>query len=81
MPALFAGFNSRGAARVGVGMLPRGEVALIMAGVGISHAIIGQDLYGIAIIMTIITTAAAPPILALLFRNNASGLRQAEDAG
>ena len=81
VPALFAGFNSRGAARVGVGMMPRGEVALIMAGVGISHAIIGQDLYGIAIIMTIITTAAAPPILALLFRNNASGLRQAEDGG
>ena len=81
LPALLAGFNGRGAARVGVGMLPRGEVALIMAGVGISNGIIGQDLYGIAILMTIITTAAAPPILAVLFRNNASGLRKDEDAG
>ena len=81
LPALLAGFNGRGAARVGVGMLPRGEVALIMAGVGISKGIIGQDLYGITILMTIITTAAAPPILALLFRNSASGLRRAEDAG
>ena len=84
VPALFVGFNSRGATRIGVGMLPRGEVALIMAGVGISRGIIGHDLYGIAILMTIITTAAAPPILALLFRDSASGLRRAaptEDAG
>ena len=76
LPALFAGFNGRGAARIGVGMLPRGEVALIMAGVGIGNGIIGKDLYGIAILMTIITTAAAPPVLAVLFRNDASGLRR-----
>ena len=56
-------------------MLPRGEVALIMAGIGISKGVLGQDLYGVAIMMTIITTAVAPPILAVSFRNDASGLR------
>ena len=75
LPALLAGFNRRGAWRIGVGMMPRGEVALIMAGIGISKGIIGEDLYGVAIIMTLVTTALAPPILALSFRNQASGSR------
>lgn len=73
--ALFVGFNRRGAWRIGVGMLPRGEVALIMAGIGISEGIIGPDLYGVAIMMTVITTAVAPPVLALSFRGEASGVR------
>ena len=75
LPALLAGFNRRGAWRIGVGMLPRGEVALIMAGIGISKGVLGQDLYGVSIMMTIITTALAPPLLAVLFRSGGPGVR------
>ena len=75
LPALLAGFNRRGAWRIGVGMLPRGEVALIMAGIGISKGVLGQDLYGVSIMMTIITTALAPPLLAVLFRTGGPGVR------
>jgi Kef-type K+ transport system membrane component KefB len=75
LPALVAGFNPEGGWRIGIGMLPRGEVALIMAGIGISRGIIGADLYGVAIMMTVITTALAPPILALSFRSGSSGVR------
>ena len=75
LPALLAGFNRQGAWRIGIGMLPRGEVALIMAGVGISRGVLGADLYGVSIIMTIITTAVAPPILAMAFRSGSSGVR------
>ena len=75
LPALGVGFNRIGAWRIGIGMLPRGEVALIMAGIGISKGIIGPDLYGVAIMMTIITTAVAPPILALSFRSETAGTR------
>ena len=75
LPALAAGFNRMGAWRIGVGMLPRGEVALIMAGIGISRGILGPDLYGVAILMTIITTAVAPPVLAISFRSETSGVR------
>ena len=78
IPALFLGFNRRGAWRIGVGMLPRGEVALIMAGIGISSKIVGPDLYGVAILMTVVTTAVAPPVLALLFRGGAPGSRAEE---
>ena len=75
LPALIAGFNRRGAWRIGIGMLPRGEVALIMAGIGFSKGILGPDLYGVAIMMTIVTTAVAPPVLSLSFRSGAAGTR------
>ncbi len=75
LPALLAGFNLRGGLRVGIGMLPRGEVALIMAGIGVSRGILDADLYGVVILMTIITTAMAPPILQLLFRSDEPGVR------
>ncbi len=81
LPALLAGFNRRGSWRIGVGMLPRGEVALIMAGIGVSSGIIDSNLYGVAILMTIVTTALAPPILAISFRGGESGLRSAADQG
>ena len=74
-PALFAGFNRVGAWRIGVGMLPRGEVALIMAGIGISEGIIDRDLFGVSIIMTIITTMLAPVLLSRSFRAGVAGTR------
>ena len=74
-PALASGFNLRGSARVGVGMMPRGEVALIIAGIGLSHGIIGQDLFGVSIMMTVLTTLIAPVLLVPLFRGEASGVR------
>ncbi len=67
LPAL-GWFNLRGAARIGVGMLPRGEVALIVAGVGLSNRLIEQDIFGVSIMMTLITTVIAPIGLVPLFR-------------
>ena len=75
-PALVSGFNLRGSARIGVGMMPRGEVALIIAGIGLSHGIIGQDLFGVSILMTVITTLIAPTLLVPLFRSGGSGVRK-----
>ena len=76
LPALAAGFSRIGAWRVGVGMAPRGEVGLIVAGIGVSEGLIGQDLFGVAILMTIATTLIAPAVLVPAFRNNAPGLRR-----
>ena len=75
-PALVSGFNLRGSARIGVGMMPRGEVALIIAGIGLSNGIIGQDLFGVSIMMTILTTLVAPILLVPLFRSGGSGVRK-----
>jgi Kef-type K+ transport system membrane component KefB len=75
IPALFTGFNRQGAFRIGVGMLPRGEVALIMAGIGVSHGIIESELFSVTIMMTIVTTLLAPLILSKSFSNGAAGTR------
>jgi len=79
LPALFCGFNVHGAARIGVGMLPRGEVALIVAGIGLTSGAIGQDVFGLAILMTVITTLLGPILLAASFENPAPGLRHPDD--
>lgn len=78
IPAYLTKFNFHGALRIGLGMLPRGEVALIVAGIGLSTKCIGQDLFGVAILMTMVTTLLAPPLLVRSFRSQSSGLRQAE---
>lgn len=80
-PALASGFNLRGSSRIGVGMMPRGEVALIIAGIGLSHGIIGQDLFGVSIMMTVITTLIAPVVLVPLFRSGGSGVRKLANEG
>ena len=80
LPALFSGFNRHGAIRIGVGMMPRGEVALIVAGIGLTSGAIGQDVFGIAILMTVVTTLLGPILLSASFENPASGLRHPEDA-
>ena len=74
-PALAVGFNRRGAWRVGLGMLPRGEVALIIAGIGLSRNVIDLELFGVAILMTIVTTLIAPILLVPAFRSGVSGRR------
>ncbi|MBC8206658.1 MAG: cation:proton antiporter [Kiritimatiellaeota bacterium] len=75
LPAWAMRFNARGALRIGLGMLPRGEVALIVAGIGLAAGIIDQGIFGVAIMMTVITTMLAPPLLMKSF-NGKSGLRK-----
>ncbi len=82
LPALFLHFNMLGALRIGAGMVPRGEVALIIAGTGMSTGILDADLFGAAIIMTLFTTVLAPPILTLFLSIPGKGVtveRAADD--
>ena len=75
IPSLFCGFNLLGSLRIGAGMIPRGEVALIIAGLGLSNGYLSQEIFGIGIMMTLITTVVAPPMLVGLFNVNRAGLR------
>ncbi|UCF80497.1 MAG: cation:proton antiporter [Acidobacteriota bacterium] len=68
LPALGLGFNVRGATRIGLGMLPRGEVALIIAGMGLARGAIDTGLFGVVIMMTVVTTFLAPVLLVPAFR-------------
>jgi Kef-type K+ transport system membrane component KefB len=55
------------ALQVGVGMMPRGEVALIVALVGLRSQIVLPSTYAVVVFMTAVTTILAPPLLRYLF--------------
>jgi Kef-type K+ transport system membrane component KefB len=55
------------AAQVGMGMVPRGEVGIIVAQIGLALAVIGPELYGVVLFMAVATTVIAPPFLKLLY--------------
>ncbi len=76
VPVLFANFNLRGAARIGFGMTPRCEVALIIAGIGLSAGLLNAQLFAAVIIMVMISTIVAPPALMALFKSPARGTRK-----
>jgi fructose-specific phosphotransferase system IIA component len=75
-PALVLGFNFKGALRVGAGMVPRGEVALIIAGIGLSWGILNEHLFSVVILMTLITTVAAPPFITAALKIPGSGVKK-----
>jgi len=61
------GMGKRSMAIIGVGMVPRGEVGIIVASVGLSRGVIDAELYGVVVAMSILTTLVAPPLLKALF--------------
>lgn len=52
---------------IGVGMIPRGEVGLVFAGIGSASGVIDKPLEAAIIIMVILTTFLAPPFLRIAF--------------
>jgi Kef-type K+ transport system membrane component KefB/mannitol/fructose-specific phosphotransferase system IIA component (Ntr-type) len=75
-PAMLMGFNARGALRIGAGMVPRGEVALIIAGIGLASGLLDQQIFAAVILMTLITTLAAPPLLSATLKIAGAGTRK-----
>jgi Kef-type K+ transport system membrane component KefB len=59
--------------QVGVGMTPRGEVALIVALIGLQMNMISQRAYALVIVMTAVTTVLPAPFLRMLFKPNSKG--------
>jgi Kef-type K+ transport system membrane component KefB len=62
------GMPIRNAAIVGTGMVPRGEVGLVVAGIGAGIGAVSQDMFAVVVFMSIATTLVAPPALSVLFR-------------
>jgi Kef-type K+ transport system membrane component KefB len=52
---------------IGVGMIPRGEVGLVFAGVGAASGVLSKSLGAAIIMMVILTTFLAPPLLRFVF--------------
>jgi Kef-type K+ transport system membrane component KefB len=60
--------------RVGIGMVSRGEVGLIVAGVGVTTGILSTDIYTSIIIMVAITTIITPIWLKKSYKNELSSV-------
>jgi len=63
IPAKLQGFSHKDASVVGWGMSPRGEVAMIVALIGLNAGLIKQDLYASLVLMSLFTTILTPIIL------------------
>ncbi len=66
LPVLADGWKT--ALQVGVGMVPRAEVGLIVAATGLQLKLISDASYAVVVVMAMVTTIAAPPLLKLQFR-------------
>lgn len=72
------GMGRADALRVGLGMVPRGEVGMVVAQVGLSMKVIPPAIYDIVVMVAVFTTLIAPFLLHAAFRG-VSGMSAAEE--
>ena len=65
--AKFCGYQNDQAKRIGIGMISRGEVALIVASKGSTLGLLGSEFLGPVIIVVVITTIITPILLKVVF--------------
>lgn len=54
--------------RIGVGMVPRGEVGMVVAQIGLGLGVVKQQTYGVVVFMAVMTTVVAPALLNWAYR-------------
>ncbi|MDE5951500.1 MAG: cation:proton antiporter [Acetatifactor sp.] len=69
--AKMCGYQSHQCRRIGVGMVSRGEVALIVASKGTALGLLGSAFVGPVVIMVVITTIITPILLKVVYRSGA----------
>jgi Kef-type K+ transport system membrane component KefB len=63
------GLGKADALRVGVGMVPRGEVGMVVAQLGLGYGILSQSSYGVVVFMSVATTIVAPPLIKIVYQS------------
>ena len=63
------GLGKADALRVGVGMIPRGEVGMVVAQLGLGFGILSQSSYGVVVFMSVATTIVAPPLIKIAYKS------------
>lgn len=66
--AIISGFSRKDALRIGVGMTPRGEMGLIIAGIGLASGLIGGDIFTVCIISVVLTTFIGMPLIKTILK-------------
>ncbi|MMZ52226.1 High-affinity Na(+)/H(+) antiporter NhaS3 [compost metagenome] len=65
--ARVAGFSWKSSLGIGSAMVSRGEVALIIAAIGLESKLLQQDMFTVIVIVVLITTIVTPPMMKLFF--------------
>jgi Kef-type K+ transport system membrane component KefB len=65
------GMTRREMAQVGVGMVPRGEVGIVVAQIGLGLAVITERFFAAVLFMAVATTLIAPPLIKYFFAEDA----------
>jgi Kef-type K+ transport system membrane component KefB len=67
------GLGGKSATVIGVGMVPRGEVGIIVASIGLSMSVISPSMFSVVVFMSMATTIVAPPLLTWAFKRRYGG--------
>ncbi len=73
LPAMYFLKSKSAGMKVGIGMISRGEVGLIVAGVGVTAGILTSEVYSTIIIMVLVTTIITPIWLKIEYRKDQNG--------
>lgn len=65
--AKMAGFPWRNSMAIGSAMVSRGEVALIIAAIGLESQLLTEDMFAILIVVVLVTTIVTPPMMKVFF--------------
>jgi Kef-type K+ transport system membrane component KefB len=71
--ARLSGFDWRESLTVGAGMVPRGEVALLIVNIGLNKGIVSPSIFSASVMMVLVTTLLAPPLIKLFFKKERVG--------
>ncbi|PFW79673.1 sodium:proton antiporter [Priestia aryabhattai] len=68
--AKLAGFNWNSSLGIGSAMISRGEVALIIAAIGLESKLLTQDMFAIIVVVVLVTTIVTPPMMKWFFKSD-----------
>ncbi|OIK11372.1 cation:proton antiporter [Bacillus sp. MUM 13] len=67
--AKIAGFGWSSSLGIGAAMVSRGEVALIMASIGLEARLLSKEMFAVIVVVVLATTIITPPLMKWFFRN------------
>jgi len=77
--AKISGFSWRSAFGIGAAMVSRGEVALIIAAMGLEAGLLSKELFAVIVVVVLITTIVTPPMMKFFFKEKRTKINRRED--
>ncbi|KMY48556.1 cation:proton antiporter [Peribacillus loiseleuriae] len=68
--AKLSGFGWNSSLGIGAAMVSRGEVALILAAIGLESKLLNEDLFAVLVVVILVTTIVTPPMMKWFFTSN-----------